>query len=76
MSERLSVAQHRRRWGMWTATVVCIGVLGIAAIALARYDRIELTPWGHYIALAMAVFSALTGMALAFAMAAIESRGD
>jgi len=61
---------------MSTTAVVCIGVLGIAAIALARYDRIELSPWGHYVALAMAVFSALAGMAFAFARAAIESRGD
>ena len=76
MSKRLSVAQHRRRWRMSTTAVVFIGVLGIAAIALARYDRIELSPWGHYVALAMAVFSALAGMAFAFARAAIESRGD
>lgn len=76
MSKRLSVAQHRRRWRMSTTAVVSIGVLGIAAIALARYDRIELSPWGRYVALAMAVFSALAGMAFAFARAAIESRGD
>jgi hypothetical protein len=76
MSERLTVAQHRRRWRVSTATVLTIGLLGVALIALARYDRIDLSPWGHYVALAMAVFSALAGMAFAFARGAIESRGD
>jgi formate hydrogenlyase subunit 3/multisubunit Na+/H+ antiporter MnhD subunit len=76
MSPRLTVAQHRRRWRMSTAAVLVIGVSGIAAIAFARYDKIDLSPWGHYIALAMAVFSALAGLAFAFTRAAIESRGD
>ena len=76
MSPRLTVAQHRRRWRISIAAVLVIGVSGIAAIALARHDRIDLSLWGHYVALAMAVFSALTGLAFAFTRAAIESRGD
>ena len=76
MSKRLTVAKHRRRWRMSTAAILVIGVSGIAAIALARHDKIDLSLWGHYIALAMAVFSALAGLAFAFVRAAIESRGD
>lgn len=76
MSPRLTVAEHRRRWRISTAAILLIGVSGIAAIALARHDKIELSPWGHYAALAMAVFSALAGLAFAFTRAAIESRGD
>lgn len=76
MSQQLTVAEHRRRWRMSTAAVLIIGVAGIAAIALARYDKVDLSLWGHYIALAMAVFSALAGLAFTFTRAAIESRGD
>ncbi len=76
MTEKLTVAQHRRRFRMSTGAVLVIGVLGVATIALARNETIDLHPWGMYVALAAAVFSALTGLAFAFTMAAIESRGD
>ncbi|VXB63856.1 hypothetical protein [Aeromicrobium sp. 9AM] len=76
MTPKLTVAQHRRRFRMTTGVVLVIGVLGVATIALARNETIDLHPWGIYVALAAAVFSALAGLAFAFTMAAIESRGD
>jgi len=76
MSAELSVAQHRRRWRMSTAAVLAVGASGVAAIALERSGSIDLHPWGRYAALAAAVFSALAGLAFAFARAAVESRGD
>lgn len=75
MGKRLTVAQHRRRWGMWTAVVVFIAAGATAVVAFAKADLIDPRPWG-YLALIVAVFAALTAMALAFAMAVIESRGD
>lgn len=75
MSKTLKVAQHRRRWGMWTAAVVLAAIAGMTVMALAKNGHVDPTPWG-YIALMVAVLSALAGLALAYAMAAIESRGD
>lgn len=75
MSGRLDVAQHRRRFGASTAAVVLTAVVGMTAIALAKDGQIDPHPWG-YLGLAVGAFSALTGLALAYAMAAIESRGD
>lgn len=75
MARRLTVAQHHRRWGMWTAGVFFVAAVAIAVLAFAREDMIDPHPWG-YIALGVAVFSALAGSIFAFAMAAIESRGD
>ncbi len=75
MSTRLNVAQHRRRFGASTAAIVLTGVGGMTVIALAKSKQIDPHPWG-YLGLAVAVFSALGGLALAFGMAAIESRGD
>ena len=75
MSTRLNVAQHRRRFGASTAAVVLTGVVGMTAIALAKDGKIDPHPWG-YLGLAVGVFAALSGLALAYAMAAIESRGD
>lgn len=75
MSQKLTVAQHQRRWKRWTAGLFIIAALAIAVIAVARRDLIDPHPWG-YVALAAGVTSALAGLAFAFAMAAIESRGD
>jgi hypothetical protein len=60
---------------MWTAGVLFVGAVTTAVMAFARVGWIDPEPWG-YIALMLAVFSALAGLFLAFAMAAIESRGD
>ena len=75
MGKRLTVAQHHRRWAMWTAGVVFTCAVATAVVAFARVGGIEPEPWG-YIAFMVAVLSALAGMISAFAMAAIESRGD
>jgi hypothetical protein len=75
VGKRLTVAQHHRRWAIWTAAVVCLGATATAIVAFARVGRIDPAPWG-YIAFMVAVLSALACMFFAYAMAAIESRGD
>ncbi len=75
MSEKLTVTQHKRRWKMWTAGLFGVAALAMIVIAFARDEQMDPTLWG-YIALAVGVSAALAGVAFAFAMAAIETRGD
>jgi hypothetical protein len=75
VGKRLTVAEHHRRWAIWTAAVVFLGATATTVVAFARVGKIDPAPWG-YIALMVAVLSALTGMIFAYAMSAIESRGD
>lgn len=75
MGKRLTVAQHHRRWGMWTSGVVFLAAAATTVAAFAKVGLIDPEPWG-YIAFMVAVLSAVAGMFFAYAMAAIESRGD
>ena len=75
MGKRVTIAQHQRRWGIWTSAVVFLGAFATGVVAFARSGGIDPEPWG-YIAFIVAVLSALACMFFAFAMAAIESRGD
>jgi drug/metabolite transporter (DMT)-like permease len=75
MGRRLTVAEHHRRWMIWTAVVVFLAAAAVVVIALARDGRIDAHPWG-YIALIVAVLCAVAASIFVFAMAAIEDRGD
>jgi peptidoglycan/LPS O-acetylase OafA/YrhL len=75
MGKRLTVAQHHRRWAIWTSAVICLGAFATGVVAFALSGTIDPEPWG-YIAFMVAVLSALACMFFAYAMAAIESRGD
>lgn len=59
---------------MYTAGVVFIAASAATVIAFARADKVDAEPWG-YVAVAVAILSALTGLLLAFAQAAFESQG-
>lgn len=70
----VTLHEHHRRWGMYTAGVVFIAASAATVIAFARADKVDAEPWG-YVAVAVAILSALTGLLLAFAQAAFESQG-
>jgi uncharacterized membrane protein (DUF4010 family) len=59
---------------MYTALVVSIAASAAIVIAIARDGEISREPWG-YVAVAVAILSAVTGLLLAFAQAAFESYG-
>ena len=70
----LTLHDHHRRWGMYTALVVFIAAGAAIVIGIARNGEIDREPWG-YVAVAVAILSAVTGLLLAFAQAAFESQG-
>ena len=70
----ITLHEHHRRWGMYTALVVFIAAGAAILIGLARGGDIDREPWG-YVAVAVAILSAVTGLLLAFAQAAFESQG-
>lgn len=59
---------------MYTALVVFIAAGAGIVIAFARDGEISREPWG-YVAVAVAILSAVTGLLLAFAQAVFESQG-
>lgn len=59
---------------MWTALLVFVAAGSATIVAFARADEVDREPWG-YVALAIAILSAVTGLLLAFAQAAFESYG-
>jgi len=59
---------------MWTALLVFVVVGAGILIGLARGGSIDREPWG-YVAVAVAILSAVTGLLLAVAQAAFESQG-
>ena len=71
---KLTLHEHHRRWGMYTALVVFVAAGAAIVIAVARDGEISREPWG-YVAVAVAILSALAGLVLAFAQAAYESQG-
>lgn len=70
----ITLHEHHRRWGMYTALVVFIAAGAAIVIGIARDGAIDREPWG-YVAVAVAILSAVTGLLLAFAQAAFESQG-
>jgi peptidoglycan/LPS O-acetylase OafA/YrhL len=70
---KVTLHEHHRRWGMWTALVLFIAAGSATVVAFARADEVDREPWG-YIALAVAILTALAGLLLAFAQAAFESQ--
>jgi hypothetical protein len=70
----ITLHEHHRRWGMYTALVVFIAAGAAIVIGIARNGEIDREPWG-YVAVAVAILSAVTGLLLAFAQAAFESQG-
>ena len=80
MGKELTMAQRRRRWGMWTIGVLSVGAVAIAVLAFSTDGRTAPTAGAYvaptlwsYVALAMGGFSAVGGLLLGFARAAIES---
>ncbi|KAA1399548.1 hypothetical protein [Aeromicrobium ginsengisoli] len=71
---KLTLHEHHRRWGIYTALVVFIAAGAAIIIAIARDGEIDREPWG-YVAVAVAILSAVAGLVLAFAQAAYESQG-
>ncbi len=59
---------------MYTALVVFIAAGAAIVIGFARGGDVDREPWG-YIAVAVAILAAVTGLLLAFAQAAFESQG-
>jgi hypothetical protein len=75
MARRIvTLHEHHRRWAMWTALLVFVAAGSATIVAFARADEVDREPWG-YVALAIAILSAVTGLLLAFAQAAFESYG-
>lgn len=72
---KVTLHEHHRRWGMWTALVVFIAAGAATVVAFARANEVDREPWG-YLALAIAILAALSGLLLAFAQAAFESQDD
>jgi uncharacterized membrane protein YhiD involved in acid resistance len=72
---KLTLHEHHRHWGMWTALVVFIAAGSATIVAFARSGDIDREPWG-YVAIAVAILSALAGLLLAFAQAVYESQGE
>jgi hypothetical protein len=72
---KITIHEHHRRWGMWTALVVFIAAGSATVIAFARDGEVDREPWG-YVAVAVAILSALAGLLLAFAQAVYESQGN
>jgi lysylphosphatidylglycerol synthetase-like protein (DUF2156 family) len=73
--KKVTLHEHHRRWGMYTALVVFIAAGAAILISLARGGEVDGEPW-RYIAVAVAILAAVTGLLLAFAQAAFESQGD
>ena len=59
---------------MYTALIVFIAAGAAIVIAIVRNGELNREPWG-YVAVAVAILSAVTGLVLAFAQAAYESQG-
>lgn len=59
---------------MWTALLLFVAAGAAILIGLARGGDIDREPWG-YVAVAVAILSAVTGLLLAVAQAAFESQG-
>lgn len=59
---------------MWTALLVSVAAGAAILIGLSRGGEIDREPWA-YVAVAIAILSAVTGLLLAFAQAAFESQG-
>jgi hypothetical protein len=75
MARRITLHEHHRRWGMYTALVVFIAAGAAILIGLARGGDVDREPWG-YLAVAVAILAAVAGLLLAFAQAAYEAQGD
>jgi hypothetical protein len=71
---KVTLHEHHRRWGMWTALIVFIAAGAATVVGFARADEVDREPWG-YVALAVAILAAVAGLLLAFAQAAFESQG-
>lgn len=71
---KVTLHEHHRRWGMYTALVVFVAAGAATVIAFARKGDVDKEPWG-YAAVAVAILAALTGLLLAFAQAAFEAQG-
>lgn len=69
---KVTLHEHHRRWGMWTALVVFIAAGAATIIGFARAGEVDREPW-RYVGVAVAILAALTGLLLAFAQAAFES---
>ena len=69
--DQRSVHTYRRHWSEELAVVVLLVAASGVTLGFVRYGSLEKNPWG-YIATAVAIFSALTGMVLTIAEAMRE----
>lgn len=66
---------YRRHWSEELAVVFLVVVASGTCLAFVRYGHLDKNPWG-FIATAVAIFAALTGMMLTIAEAMRESNVD
>jgi hypothetical protein len=66
---------YRRHWSEELAVVFLLVVTAGTVLGFVRYGNLDKNPWG-YIATAVAIFSALTGMILTIAEAMRETNVD
>jgi hypothetical protein len=66
---------YRRHWSEELAVVFVLVVASGICLGFVRYGNLDANPWA-YIATAVAIFSALTGMILTIAEAMRETNVD
>ena len=69
--DQRSVRTYRRHWSEELAVVVLLVAASGVTLGFVRYGGLEKNPWG-YVATAVAIFSAITGMILTIAEAMRE----
>ncbi|MEO6472603.1 MAG: hypothetical protein ABIO14_12460 [Aeromicrobium sp.] len=65
----------RRHWSEELLIVFLVVAASVTCLGFVRYGHLEKNPWG-YIATAVAIFAALSGMVLTIAEAMRESSVD